>query len=426
VEVLRYYRTPCFNAAYVEWPTERYSYPYTSLTESQVTDSEVHPWRSRKVGSHEDIGGDFFTQRKYPVLRPVNGLWREDRYVNDCMRSERRWNGPIWPGTARSGTPPYPPAMNSSVSQLDQLGAKAIAACAPGKPSVSLPNTFGELLRDGIPHYVGATLERVTDQARKSLTGKQVSHSVGDEFLNLQFGWTPLMNDLKKFVQGTLDAYERLAQYERDAGRIVRRRFSFPTREEVLSVTESSVGTGGFYAQRNLPNLSPAGSDTTCVVVRTIVQRRWFSGAFVYFLPSGYDSRSALDGLALYAREILGLELTPEVIWNLTPWTWAADWFSNFGDVFSTLSRVTGEQLVVLYGYMMEHTIVKDTHTKKNPNDVYVGTSSGVGSFDLITETKMRRRANPFGFGLSWSGLSPYQLSVLAALGITRGSKKGS
>jgi len=426
-ELKKWYKIPCFNPASVPWPAERSTFSYSSITESQVTDSEVHPWRSRKVGSLKDIGGDFFTQRKYPVLRPVNGSYVTDTGWDDCQSLLTRWNGPIWPGTLRGVIPPYPPAMNSSVSELDQLGAKAIAVCAPGKPSVSLPNMFGELLRDGIPHRVGANLEETTLKARKGVQDQlSAGKSVGEEYLNLLFGWTPLISDLTKFAQGAVEAYDKLAQYERDAGRPVRRRLNLPTRQEVLSVSETSPASGGFYSQRDYPgNKTAAGLDKTCVTVRTITQQRWFSGAFIYFLPSGYDSRSALDGLTLYAREILGLELTPEVIWNLTPWTWAVDWFSNFGDVFSTLSRVTGEQLVVLYGYMMEHTIVKDTYTKKNPGNVFIGTSSGVGSIDLITETKMRRRANPFGFGLTWDGLSPYQLSVLAALGITRGSQKG-
>jgi hypothetical protein len=33
---------------------------------------------------------------------------------------------------------------------------------------------------------------------------------------------------------------------------------------------------------------------------------------------------------------------------------------------------------------------------------------------------KRRREANPFGFGIGWEDLSPTQLAITAALGITR------
>jgi hypothetical protein len=126
---------------------------------------------------------------------------------------------------------------------------------------------------------------------------------------------------------------------------------------------------------------------------------------------------------ALLAKEILGVDLTPEVVWNLTPWSWAVDWFSNVGDVLSNISDTIDDSLLMRYGYIMEHTIVRDTYTRKYDRpfwDKSVLLDSGVS---LVTETKLRRRANPFGFGMSWEGLSPKQLSILASLGITRSGR---
>jgi hypothetical protein len=119
------------------------------------------------------------------------------------------------------------------------------------------------------------------------------------------------------------------------------------------------------------------------------------------------------------ARRIYGLTLDPEVLWNLAPWSWFADWFVNAGDVVSNISDLSFDGLVMRFGYMMEHSIVAD--------EVRLGGSSFSGgtSLDttiwLVTETKQRIRASPYGFGLTWESFSPRQLAILAALGVTRG-----
>jgi len=135
-------------------------------------------------------------------------------------------------------------------------------------------------------------------------------------------------------------------------------------------------------------------------------------------MPSGYDSRSKLSKYALYSDKVLGANLTPETLWNLAPWSWATDWFANTGDVISNITSWSADGLVMQYGYMMENSIVTDTYTRElsglNNNTV------DVQPVTLVTETKVRRKANPFGFGIDWEGLSPIQLAIAAAIGISR------
>jgi hypothetical protein len=122
---------------------------------------------------------------------------------------------------------------------------------------------------------------------------------------------------------------------------------------------------------------------------------------------------------ATYADKVLGASLTPETLWNLAPWSWAVDWFSNTGDVLHNLQSFQSDGLVMRYGYMMVHTIVKDTYRLSSSN-LGNDSSSGVSPLAYVTETKTRAKANPYGFGASWNGLSPHQLAILGALGITR------
>jgi len=281
------------------------------------------------------------------------------------------------------------------------------------KPDNPIPNMtvfLGEMMRDGLPKLPLSSWEEKTKDATKV---------AAEDYLNLEFGFKPVAADIASFASAVVGAEKLLAQYERDAGRVVRRRFEFPSTE----TTESTIIAGNL----GVPYLVPfdAGYFATSgsrdlVRVRKTERRQWFSGAFTYYLPTGYDSRKEMASIASIAGRMLSLDLTPENIWNLAPWSWAVDWFSNAGDVLSNVNSFLNGSSVMRYGYLMEHTIITDTYSMRVP---WTLKSAGRtdGHLRLITETKVRRRANPFGFGVSWEGLSPRQLAIAAALGITRG-----
>jgi hypothetical protein len=71
------------------------------------------------------------------------------------------------------------------------------------------------------------------------------------------------------------------------------------------------------------------------------------------------------------------------------------------------------------YGYLMEHSIVRDTYFWDGPTTLKADRIVP-SPITLVSETKLRRKANPYGFGLTWDELSSRQQSILAALGITR------
>jgi hypothetical protein len=270
-----------------------------------------------------------------------------------------------------------------------------------------MATALGEVRREGLPHIVGS-------QTWKNRT--RVARNAGSEYLGIQFGWVPLINDVGDFAKGVKNFDSLISQYERDSGKQVRRSYNFPVRKETLQ---------NFSIANVRPFISPYNSlfeifgvFGSVVVERKIVQRRWFSGAFTYHLPTGYDSRSKLDRFALITDKVFGITPTPETLWNLAPWSWASDWFANTGDVISNATSWARDGLVLRYGYIMEHTIVSDTYTWSGPTGFQGGARPT--PFKMVTETKIRRRANPFGFGVNWSGLSPYQLSIAAALGLSR------
>nr|UJQ85245.1 MAG: hypothetical protein 1 [Leviviridae sp.] len=253
-------------------------------------------------------------------------------------------------------------------------------------------------------------MKRKTFEARKK---------AASEYLSAEFGWKPIARDIAKFLHAVEHADSVLAQYERDSGRMVRRRFEFPLEKETTTTVHADGvrPTIAFVLDAlNQPGVVPTGK---VYRTRETVRRRWFSGAFTYYLNSDGNARGEMARRAQLSKKLLGVSLTPDTVWNLSPWSWAVDWFTNAGDVVSNLTDWAIDGLVLRYGYIMEHSSVTDTYTFGGPTGFQ---SSHVRPQEVafVSERKLRRKATPFGFGLTWSGLSPRQLAIAAALGITK------
>lgn len=376
-----------------------------SLQGTQTTTSENHPaWRKRSRSSSQtlsDIGGEFYSEKRY-----TEGVETRSSafYTKDSTFSyQTTYNGPVLPTLTNLQFPGY---INTNIVPW---GTKAIAECKPTNSVADASTFLGEILREGLPKLAGSQLWKDrTNRARRA---------PGKEYLNVEFGWKPLLNDVQSLLDGIYRADLLLRQYERDSGKVVRRRYEFPPVESSSSVVHTSnvspwvgISGGAMFG----PNINQGR------VIRTTdtVVRRWFSGAFTYHLPSGYNTRNEMHRRALMIKKILGLEITPEVLWNLAPWTWAADWFFNAGSVLSNLTDWKSDGLVLRYGYIMEHTIASNTYAFSGPTGFNGSAIPNV--LRLVAETKQRRKATPFGFGLTWNGFSPRQLAIAAALGISR------
>jgi len=123
--------------------------------------------------------------------------------------------------------------------------------------------------------------------------------------------------------------------------------------------------------------------------------------------------------------QFFGAKPDLETLWNLAPWSWAADWFVDVGALVKNLQNKINYGTVMPYGYVMQKTVVTDTFMAgKVRNFQYPGAIPApyppVPDITLRVTTKKRIQANPFGFGVTWDGLSPTQAAIAAALGITR------
>lgn len=375
----------------------------------QVTHSVPHQWYQAKrqgLSGKVDIGGGFYTRSFiWKPGFPDERLFRVSRSASNHL-IDGHMRAIVVNGAEMNDLRSKVELVADSV--MDSWGTTAVSKVIPTKSGVDLATTAAELVSGGLPKMIGASLlKSQLKDYRKA----------GDELLNAEFGIKPLISDLKDTAKAIVTAAERLQQLERDSGRLVRRKFTFPLREETFITLSSGTSAmpAGWEDSRVWANITGNRRETH----QTFRTRRWFSGAFTYHLDLGERQRNQLYAAADNARLLLGIKLDAEVLWNLTPWSWLADWFGNMGDIATNVSHFSRDGLVMPYGYVMAETTA--TKWSRLSNLGWLGGEGpSVISDSLSFVQKQRRPANPFGFGLTDMVLDTRQISILGALGLTR------
>lgn len=300
------------------------------------------------------------------------------------------------------------------------LGPKAWNMFRPGKPAADAAVFFGEI------HELPRMLQ---DAARKwrdsyvSLFGKNPYGKMkdrADTWLGLQFGWLPFLSDLGKFYKAYQKADKIYRWLVENNGRWVKRRGileseSYEYKREVLidqtitAPTSAQVKIAPVLSELYYPGSAPYGRRLLSRITRQMV---WFEALFRYHVPDIESVAWKKD----YLRKLFGLQLTPSLVWELTPWSWLVDWFSNVGDVLNAYSE-TGlvNNLAAKYAYLMgeKSVVLLDEHQLKTSPPIAT-------QFQFKLERKSRVEANPFGFGVTWDVLTPRQWSILTALGLKK------
>jgi hypothetical protein len=373
---------------------------YSTYCGVQRTTSEGHHWPPRNGEQFSDLGGPFESSRY--GISSYSGISKSTTFGNYRYWIRGSIPSPVEKPTAFL-SPTNPP-------QLVAEGTIALSKMRPTAPLSGLGVTLGEL-REGLPRVVGSGLlkELIGSHRRRRRTLKAGS----DEFLSWEFGWKPLVGDLRDAARAVQRSDRIIKQLYRDSGRDVRRRFAFP----VSRFEESTVGPGLATPVGNLVLWGPFGStDITHVLSRYV----WVSGMCCYFLPSQDDLVGRIGKHAREANRLLGLRPDPELLWELAPWSWLVDWFFDVGALLGNFSSYAFDGLVWKYAYLMEHVVDKTTYVLRD-HRMFDGTSPPCRAVST-RESKVRTTATPFGFGLSLDSFTLRQWAILAALGISRGS----
>lgn len=354
--------------------------------------------RYEELVNTSDVGGRFLSLRSSTFVNAPNVAISADLGGVTAYR-----DGPLIPNMQGLENPsvPVPP----DPTELFGLGGQAISRVRPLKSKAQLGVALGELREDGLP------------KARSSLLKLRSLRGGAQDLLSAEFGWRPLISDISNAISAFEQCDRLWSQIERDAGRQIRRRYQFPV---VETVSSTRFDNGSAYAYPLSPGYTYLwtgwGDDNVAVRYDRSRTKVWFSGAFRYALPSVSARWSAYRREARKFRDVYGLTVDPQVVFNLAPYTWLLDWFVDLQPMFSWISTAFADDLVMRYGYIMRS---QETHHSWGAT---YSTTSGVfqSAAEVIVSTKERYQASPYGFGLTNAPLTGEQQAILGALGITR------
>lgn len=420
---------------------ERYYVPYGADTQTTFT------WRSgiqpTAVDLHStvykdsearagDTGHSFWTRKTslqpegpigdYYLVSPFHGSWLRGPMI---MRPPHNFNVYTLSGWGQNE------AQSMTHNDVKDYGQRAVNSTAPTVPTFSLMRALGEL-----------TLARPQAPLHGWKDQDDFSNLVGNDYLNIAFGWVPTVQDFMSLVKNLSNQSRITRQLMRDSGRVVRRKFRFPeistvtteqyhtTYDDFFYPTGGYDGTRPYFSGFDSPSYvgkyyASTKNDEEIVINRTITTKRniWFSGAYSYFIPKDDGLYNSLVRLEAKANVLLGTRFTPSTFWELTPWSWLVDWNFKLGQAIKSAEALSEYGLVIKYGYLMCHTKTLDVTAGPRVDLLNHGSpvSTKLTGYVYRSEVKERFRADPYGFASVPADYTNSQWAIIAALTLSKG-----
>lgn len=363
--------------------------------------------------------------------KKTSGIYREGgpfklyRYgtrhtTSDPLRVKRGFSagGTAYVGSFAAG-PPNPGFENFSddVIDVNSLGplAWSRALSSLTKPDFSAMYQLLEL--KDVPGLLKqiATLPRDLVRARVDFGAAKLA---ANSFLGYQFGLKPTAGLYADYLKALSKAHRKVDQLIRDAGKPVRRSGVLFDRERRIG--GSSLTSGASAAVPVL--VTQCYADLGTAIEETFVRERaWYSGRFRYHLPKWVDGSRL--GRSRLLRKLTRGGFSVSDAYNLVPWSWLLDYFTNAGKIAEAVSHGVEDYLYAEYFYVMysrEYVTRRTCRFTVYDSDDFTTTKEVVVSSETYCELKVRLPASRFGFGVSHDSLSATQLAILGALGISR------
>lgn len=367
----------------------------------KICADELHPGPPYLTGG--DLGIYEYHSDQYVVKAPVDVINWLFRYTGGHLPSFSPDAFLSWPGAES-----FKLADPGNVSAH---GATGWNLFRPTRPAADLAVFLGEF--QDVPRTLRDTAKGFHNMWRAAGGSKTgfTPKSVAGHWLTTQFGWLPFLSDLRRFYKATKNLDVRLKRLRRNNGKWERRGGTFITDSSSATPLDETNTIGLLPAVPTYLYQTPFAGYRR--VVTSVTQRVWFEAAFKYWIPGNPDSPAWTRAAR---RMIYGAQPGPSLIWELTPWSWLIDWWSNVGDIIANVQSTLFDNLTAKYAYVMGTTEYKSTFSGSS---VYVDqTAHGTWTSALVQ--KSRVAASPFGFGLSGDDFSTRQWSILSALGINK------
>ncbi len=351
--------------------------------------------------------GHAFVNRKWEYLSPtLTGSLSQSGYTRTMTGGQLSWR--------KTGATPLLGGWgydlgSETVPELEGFAQRALVDAKPSIAEFSLSHFLGEI-REGLPNPLPNIHWKDT---------AQFVRGVGKDYVNVQFGWEPLLSSLRDFGYALVRAQHKLNTIQ---GVPIRRHVKGPrsqqSRQHDGVTLDLATGGSQVVTSQALPGYGSAGYSInnvgTGTVLETIDSRFNFAGSFVTLLPKTYDDTQYLDRY----NKLVDVNVTPSVLWALSPWSWLVDWFLDIQGTIDANLAAGDETLLIHYAYASYKAKYRQLIWGE-PHASYKG-----DRLMAVTEGTLYRRvrANPYGFTVgTFGGLNADQLAILGALGLSRG-----
>lgn len=318
----------------------------------------------------------------------------------------------------------------SLLPDISSLGAQAYARMRPDLPKAPFAEMLGEG-RDIMP-MMRQTARLAADSWRSIVGLRRYAQSpivapkrAADEFLNQNFGWIPFVSGLNQIIDTTIFMEQYLHDLTAGNGQWMRKGKRLG--ESLVRSNITQYFDGGFEPAfgdqlRSMCNLMTRSGSSCRSYSRLddiVKTESWAVGWFKYYRPefdmTREDYHSNMNKISR-AMTLYGLRISPSLVWELTPWSWLADYFVNFGQVIDNMTAVALDGVAAKQFFVMHHK----THTLEFTSEINFHDGPINMVWQRQVETKQRADAdNPFSFRLQ-GALTPKQIAIMTALGISR------
>jgi hypothetical protein len=303
-----------------------------------------------------------------------------------------------------SFTPSAGPAVWTGMSPLGAPNGwmlDLVAGTNPSRPVVNIPELVEDLV--DLPKAIRGLGNLILNPGNllkpKGFAG---------EYLGVQFGWVPLIEDLTKLLDFQNYAIKRNKELNQlYSGQGLRRRLKFADDTTVTALV----------AQTSPPSLTTISLQSSVTVKR----EQW---ATIHWKPTSPPSYhpSDTDNNRLATKLVLGA--TPEAmangLWKVIPWTWMIGWFTNLGQY--TLAHSWTVPADHGSGCFMSQAT--GTWQAGGVSATNVKTSSLTSSGTATRTVKTRAVSSTVTAGVNMPYLDMFRLSILGALFVQKFSGK--
>lgn len=296
-----------------------------------------------------------------------------------------------------------PAHLNLGFASENSSMTAAMARSNPSRPVVSVPTFLGEL-KDfpGLIRQAGNLALRIKGKS-KNLRRRGRLKEAADAYLAYKFAINPLISDVQKLMDVQSHTQNRMDELDRlysNGG--MRRRIT--------------IASGGQPSRTNVVLDSALSAVIRADVDIFTSGQRWCT---LRWLPIGRPSYSNDKEKQDLARSlVLGLnaQSLTSTAWNLLPWSWMVDWFSNVGDFIDANNNAV--RTVCVGRCTMTH-LETSAHYRRSDSVSWV-----TGGDAIFTRTsKTRVIGGGSALEASIPLLNGNQLSILGALGVSRGRR---